>query len=95
MTWKPHLVTCQKCGVEYRASGFKGRPPKYCPSCASDLAKESRKAYKDALRATNRCVDCGKKKSTEHVRCEECMKKQRAYMKEWEKGERRNTRNAD
>ncbi|MBQ3302569.1 MAG: hypothetical protein IJH04_10595 [Eggerthellaceae bacterium] len=89
------VLTCQRCGDEFTRKPTPGVVPKYCPSCASDLTKESRKAYKDALRVTNRCVDCGKKKSTEHVRCEECMKKQRAYMKEWEIGERRNTRNAD
>ena len=85
MTWVPHLVTCQKCGVEYRASGFKGRPPKYCPSCA----KETRKEYKDTLKTLNRCVDCGRKTTTGRVRCEKCTEKQREYMKGWELGRRR------
>ena len=91
MTWKPHLVTCQKCGVEYRASGFSGRPPKYCPSCAADLAKETRKTRKDNLKALNRCVDCGWKTTSVRVRCEDCATKQREYMKAWELGQRRKT----
>ena len=83
------VLTCQRCGDEFTRKPTPGVVPKYCPVCANELAKAARKAYKDEMKANGWCVDCGRAARPGRVRCEECAARQRAYMKEWNIGERR------
>ena len=89
------VLTCQRCGVKFSRRKGKGRPPKYCPGCSGDAANAVRKAYKEELKKNGWCVDCGKDVLPGRVRCAGCIERQREYMKEWNRGERRRKKNVD
>jgi len=95
MTSDDSWIKCQKCGVKFVRRKNKGREPKFCPACAADRLRESRKAFKDELKANGWCVDCGNKALPGRVRCAACKERQNQYMKEWAKGRRRKKKHVD